>query len=76
MVMVHRVFEQMEKLMQEYNSQEEKPDTTKNTNTSLELSDGTVSDHGSMHPGMMHLKKRTMNYKEDRQINSRPGCCG
>nr|XP_034177997.1 uncharacterized protein LOC117603202 [Osmia lignaria] len=34
-----------------------------------------ITNHES-HPGMKHLKKRAMNYKEDHQVDLRPGCCG
>ncbi|XP_076645912.1 uncharacterized protein LOC143355184 [Halictus rubicundus] len=32
--------------------------------------------HELVHPGMKHPKKRTTNYKEDRKVDLRPGCCG
>ncbi|XP_029052108.1 uncharacterized protein LOC114880351 [Osmia bicornis bicornis] len=34
-----------------------------------------ITNHES-HLGMKHLKKRAMNYKEDHQVDLRPGCCG
>ncbi|XP_076388713.1 uncharacterized protein LOC143264600 [Megachile rotundata] len=35
-----------------------------------------VMNHESMHPAVKHPKKRAMNYKEDDQVDLRPGCCG
>ncbi|XP_015432388.1 PREDICTED: uncharacterized protein LOC107188590 [Dufourea novaeangliae] len=70
-----------QKLTPEYSSQENLhvlhvAATSENENTTIRPSQIPAVDHDSTHLGMKHPKKRATNYKEDRQIDIRPGCCG
>ncbi|XP_043260022.1 uncharacterized protein LOC122401749 [Colletes gigas] len=67
-----------QKLPQEYNTNVERPPTANNTNSSSPQSTESISttNHESVHPGMKHPKKRATNYKEDRQVDLQPSCCG
>ncbi|XP_076630062.1 uncharacterized protein LOC143346142 [Colletes latitarsis] len=68
----------VEQKLPQDNSNVERPLTSNSTNSSSPQSTESISttNHGSMHPGMKHPKKRATNYKEDRPVDLQPSCCG